>query len=269
MQIFADNMATFMRYAGAGFLFALYVPAMVWLLFKEKEGWKRIVLCYAPLIVLAVFFLPPATLLYRAVIGDDGANYRLLWMVPFGITITYAGIKAFAAHRRVGLFTLAVLVIISGRAVYRSVHVSRAQNAYHLPQIVIDIADRILAEEEGRALCCFPPEMVHQVRQYDTRILLTYGRASVEPSMHLYNATYEAVAVPEKITMKEADDALESAAVTWLQDHYEEEGALYLVLHKSRRIDRSPERSGWEVIDELHDYRIYRKTFTVPKEDAP
>ena len=69
------------------------------------------------------------------------------------------------------------IIVVSGSLVYINRYMSPAENLYHIPQNVIDICDVIEpAEGEPRVRAAFPSELVHFVRQYDTNILMPYGR---------------------------------------------------------------------------------------------
>ncbi|MBR0163230.1 MAG: hypothetical protein IJQ12_01015 [Lachnospiraceae bacterium] len=249
MSLLRENIQTLLRYAGEGFLFALYIPAFLYLWRSEREPWKRTVLLHAPLVLLVLFFLPPVTYLYRAMLDEQATYYRLLWLVPFGITIVYAGVRIFASHRRIAYLLMIVLFVTGGRIVYRSVHVTRAQNVYHLPQIVIDVCDALRADYgEGRLTAVFPPEMVHEVRQYDVDILLAFGRGEIDPSMHRFNQIHEAYVAEGPVRMRTLDRLMREQQVD------------YLVLHVNRNIDADPSVYGWEPVDAVGGYRIYRST---------
>ena len=72
-----------------------------------------------------------------------------------------------------------MVLMISGKLVYSSPLFSRAENTYHIPQVVVDICDAI--EVEGReVMAAFPDEFLLYVRQYSPVICMPYGRESLE-----------------------------------------------------------------------------------------
>ena len=199
--IFRESLVMAQNYFGNIFWFLLYAASFVYLFVREKDKTKRILLLYVPLLVFLAFFVPPVRMVYVAVFDEGNTYYRLLWLLPFAVTCAYAGTCAFARHRRIGPVLCCVLVALAGKPVYKSVYMSRAENAYHLPQAAVDVCDlvRADAEEQGatyfdtdRILVAFPAELVHYVRQYDANLVLPFGREVVEPAWNHWNYVYSA-----------------------------------------------------------------------------
>ena len=176
--IFMESWVIFKQYCGNGFLVPLFIAALIYLLIVEKDNRKRIVIAIVPAIILIGFFIPLTRIAYVAVL-DDGADtyYRLLWLMPMGVCIAYAGCRLFSGHKRAGLVVISALIVLCGSLVYKNQYISKAQNLYHIPQAVIDICDEISPDEgEPRVRAVFPEELIHFVRQYDTNIMMPYGR---------------------------------------------------------------------------------------------
>jgi hypothetical protein len=123
---------------------------------------------------------------------------------------------------------------------------SVAQNLYHIPQHVIDICEVVAPSDgEERVRAAFPSELVHFVRQYDTNILMPYGREMVVTQWDYYNPVYEVMEKPETIDAEELLDATRQT------------GCRYIVLAKDRKINKNLTTLGLKLIDTIDKYYIY------------
>lgn len=243
--IFMESWVIFRQYGGNGYLLILFILALLYLLFAEKDYRKKIVIAIIPAVILTGFFVPFTRIAYVAVL-DDGAEtyYRLLWLLPMGVCIAYAGCKLFADHKRIGCAVMSALVIFCGSYVYKNEYMFKAENAYHVPQLVVDICDEISPlEGEPRVRAVFPEELLQFVRQYDTNIMMPYGRDVIH--WKYYNAVHEAYALPETI------NAEELLAAT------RETKCGYIIMHEGRSIDTDLEDMGLLLIDNIGGYNIY------------
>ena len=252
-EIFQLNILTFESFTGRSLLLLLYVLSVLFILIREKKTWIRLVLGGCPLIVLLMFFFPPVRLVYDKLLGESTTFYRVLWLVPFALTIGYALVNLFANHRRIGLAICCILIALCGKNVYKNPIVSKAENPYHLQQSVIDVVSMIAPEDEYVLIrACVPLEMVHQVRQYNVQIVLVYGRNSVEPEWGerygVYNEVYELMVLPEEIDMAALNAALKKAECN------------YLVLGKERKVSASPEDYDWKIYGETEGYTVYESS---------
>ena len=245
--IFMEAWVIFKQYGGNGYLLALFVVSMLYLLIAEKDMRKKLVMAVAPLIILVGFFIPFTRIAFVAVIPDGGDTYyRILWIIPMSAIIAYAGCKLFMDHKRIGLVFVSALIILCGSLVYKNQYMNKAENAYHIPQVVIDICDEISPEEdEPRVRGLFPAELLHFVRQYDTKILMPYGREMILPNQHYHNDVYEAFEKPEVIN---AEELLAATRQTQCR---------YIVMYKDRAIDVKLEDMGLTIVNTIGGYNIY------------
>ena len=249
--IFRESLVILQNYYGTLFWFLLYAVSAGYLFVCEKNKTKRILVLYVPLAILIAFLLPPVRMVYVAVFDEGNTYYRLLWLVPFCITCAYAAACAFAKHTRIGLVLCCALIALAGKPVYKSIHMRPAENAYHLPQVVVELCDLILEDagvetDTDRVRCAFPADLVHYVRQYDTRIHLVFGREMVEPVWDHWNFVYSAM---------EEHDVIDMQLVTNLR---ESDGFRYLVLHSGRKTSADPETFGFAKVGERGDFVVYR-----------
>lgn len=255
--IFMESVVIFKNYAGGSYIMVLFLMALIYLLAAEKNKVRRAILVYTPLTLLLLFFFPIFRKGFVRLMGDGVTYYRVLWLIPMGVIIAYAGMKlAFYISEKYGkngnmfkrlvLLALGAAIILCGKYVYSSPYMSKAENLYHLPQNVIDICDIIAPEEgEDRIWAVFPTELVYFVRQYDTNIQMPYGREMVEPVWDYYNDVHEVMNHPVTIDM----EAL--LAVT------RPKFCTYLVLPNNKKISEPPENFGLELLDTIDGYPVY------------
>ncbi|SFQ08840.1 hypothetical protein SAMN04487928_11823 [Butyrivibrio proteoclasticus] len=250
--IFMECWVALKLYGGNGVLLLMFLAAAIYIVASEKDIKKKIVLGILPLVILAGFLFPVTKIVYVALF-DDGSDtyYRILWLIPMYVVIGYGACKAVMNFKkdavRRGMLALILLIIaVTGSFVYANQYMSKAENLYHIPQNVIDICDVIAPEDgEPRVRAAFPSELVHFVRQYNTDILMPYGREMVVTQWDYYNAVYEVMEKPETI---DATALLEATRQTKCR---------YIVLSDSRQIDQSLEELGLNVIANIDGYTVY------------
>ena len=250
--IFMECWVALKLYGGNGVLLLMFLAAAIYIVASEKDIKKKIVLGILPLVILAGFLFPVTKIVYVALF-DDGSDtyYRILWLIPMYVVIGYGACKAVMNFKkdavRRGMLALMLLIIaVTGSFVYANQYMSKAENLYHIPQNVIDICDVIAPEDgEPRVRAAFPSELVHFVRQYNTDILMPYGREMVVTQWDYYNAVYEVMEKPETI---DATALLEATRQTKCR---------YIVLSDSRQIDQSLEELGLNVIANIDGYTVY------------
>ncbi len=250
--IFMECWVSFKLYFGNPILPIILLASAIYLIIFEKDVRKKIILGILPIVILVGFLLPITKIVYVAAF-DDGSDtyYRVLWLVPMYTVIAYAACKLImsfgnAVRQRVALVVVLVVVALSGSLVYLNQYMSRAENLYHIPQNVINICDVITPKEgEPRIRAVFPSELVHFVRQYDTNILMPYGREMIASQWDYYNAVHEAYEKPEVINAEELLDATRQTK------------CLYVVLAKDRKIDKNLASLGLKLVATVDDYLIF------------
>lgn len=245
--IFMECLVILKLYTGLRLLAVVYLLGLLYLLVTEKEKRIRALTVYTPLVILALF-LCPLFRKYFVGAGLDGETYyRVLWLLPMGVTIAYAGCKLFALHKRVGLVMMAAAVIFSGAYVYASPNITKAENAYHIPEVVVKICD-YLKEQEGKGYIktVVPKELAHFVRQYNTDIKMPYGRNMLVPRWDYYHEVYAAM---------EETEVLDAEALVKATRNYE---CNYIVLHESREWDEDPAGYQLVLVQKIDGYLIYQ-----------
>lgn len=141
---------------------------------------------------------------------------------------------------------MAVLVImLNGDLVYtKSMHV-KAGNAYHIPQIVIDVADA-LKLENYRPIAVLPAELLPFLRQYTADIFTPYGRNILEPAWTFQNELYDA--------MEGDRNAYDVAEVARCARNHQ---CAFVVLSSGKQMHGSMEEEGYFLFRFVQGYFIY------------
>lgn len=246
-------------YQGTGFTLILYAVSLIYLLIFEKDKRIRLLLVYVPLLIWLIIFCPIYYRVYMGRLDDSGTYYRMLWLIPLGVTIAYAGCRAAYKHRVIGAVIVIAAILICGRFTYTAVENTKAENAYHVPQYVIDMCEHMEQDiQDVNVYACVPLEMVFYLRQYDSKICLVYGREAAESHWGYYNEMYELFELSDTIDWealleKTRDDELGVAECT------------YFVVPEDKPMSGDPEDFGLEEVYRTDGKILYRDTVAVKK----
>lgn len=192
-EIWTGIIQLYRDYVGTGMLAGVFIVAVGTLIFLEKEKDRRVLLVLMPIMVFLIFLLPVFAWVVSQY-AEDEIYYRFLWLLPVTIVIAYVGTKLvlfLSGWRRIGaVVVLCCIIAVCGDYVYDNEYFSKAENAYHVPQSVVEICDEIVVEgREVRAV--FPVELVQYVRQYSPYVCLAFGRDVTVERWNLSNEMYE------------------------------------------------------------------------------
>lgn len=246
--IFLESVVVFKNYMGFhenGYLAGIYLFVLLYLWLTEKDKKRRAIFVYAPTLLLALFFCPLFRKVFVRILEDSETYYRLLWLLQMSLVSAYGLMKLCGRHRRIGLAVICVAIVACGDYVYDSEHITKAQNAYHLPQEAIDIVD-LIEPEEGRITVLVPADLIYYVRQYSTNIELPYGREMLIARWDYHHAMYEA--------MEEAE-VIETESFVKLTREYP---CAYVVLKEDRETTEPLTDYGFTLYDQVGEYLIYQ-----------
>lgn len=237
------------EYAGTGMIVILFLAAIFYLIVTEKRKDIRILFVYVPLTVLALFFCPFFAELLFYFVGDE-IYYRILWLLPMTPVLSYSAVKLLKSLQ--GKYQLwagvgmTAIVVLCGDYIYDNIHFSRAENAYHVPQAVVEICDQIVVE--GReVMVVFPVEMLQYVRQYGPTVCMPYGREITVERWYRENLLYN---------IMEAEWA-EAEVLSNLAKYY---NCHYVILKEEKELQGQLEDYDYVLEDTIDGYRIYRDT---------
>ncbi len=245
--IFLESVVIFKNYMGFHqhrYLAFLYLGILLYLWFAEKDRHRRAVFVYAPTLLLVMFFCPLFRKLFVRLLDDSETYYRLLWLL-LSLVSAYGVIRLCAAHRRIGTALACLLILFGGDYVYDSEHISKAENAYHLPQETVDIAEMI-EPQEGRITVLVPADLIYYIRQYSSNIELPYGREMLISRWAYHHPMYEA--------MEEAE-VIETETFVELAREYP---CAYIILKEDRETTEPLTAYGYEVYGQVDEFVIYR-----------
>lgn len=241
----------FRDYIGSGQIFIIYVAALIFLLVKEKRKERRLLFVYLPLCILVLFFIPLFAGFFSKY-SDPNTYFRILMLLPMAFTIAYALASIIEKlDGKLKIFVIIaslVVLMVSGKLVYRDVNYSKAENIYHVPEVVVDICDSIVIP--GReVLAAFPSEMITFVRQYSPYVCMPYGR---DDMMYEDEAGYAD-------GFRDAVDSSEPVAEV-LGQYANEAGCHYVIINEKHILQGSLSDYDFEEYAVIDGYVIYKST---------
>ena len=228
------------------FLILLFLAALIFLWITERDKRIKTVLVYFVTAITVVFCCPLYAWIGMKV--DAEIYYRVFWSIPIGSLVCYSAVRAVSHFKkrisRVLVCILTVLVIcMNGKFYFTNTLHFKAVNAYHMPQVVIDVADA-LKMEKYKPIAAIPAELLPFIRQYSADIFTPYGRNIVETQWNFSNALYDAMEAQEY-------DAGEIAQCA------REEHCTYVVLSSIKPMEGSMEEQNYIYKGLVSGYYIY------------
>lgn len=228
------------------FLIILFLVSLVFLWITEKDKKIRLILVYFVTAITVIFLCPLYAWIGMKV--DEQIYYRVFWSIPVGILVCYSAVRAMTHFKRmisrILVVILTVIVIcLNGKCVYTNTLHFKSVNAYHMPQVVIDVADA-LKMEKYKPIAVLPSELLPFIRQYSADIFTPYGRNIIETQWNFSNELYDAMEASEY-------DAQEIARCA------REEHCVYVVLSSVKPMKGSMEEQNYFQKSLVGGYYIY------------
>lgn len=251
------------NYSGTSMMLVWFVLAVIYLWIAEKDKNIKMMFCYVLSVIGILFFCPIFAYIAMRYFLDSQTYYRVLWMLPMGIVVSYASVKLATSvpsvrNRKIFAAAIILCIAVTGQFIYSNKSVTMGENAYKLPSDVIKVAD--IMRVEGRSVkAAVPSEMLQFIRQYDASINLAYGRDALVEGWS-GNPLY---------------DAMESMPIrSWLvSDTAKQQGVEYLVIRTGTPIAGSKPISDYEFsyLTSVGAYDVYifdRADFAEEKKEA-
>lgn len=228
------------------FFIILFLVSLVFLWITEKDKKIRLILVYFVTAITVIFLCPLYAWIGMKV--DEQIYYRVFWSIPVGILVCYSAVRAMTHFKRmisrILVVILTVIVIcLNGKCVYTNTLHFKSVNAYHMPQVVIDVADA-LKMEKYKPIAVLPSELLPFIRQYSADIFTPYGRNIIETQWNFSNELYDAMEASEY-------DAQEIARCA------REEHCVYVVLSSVKPMKGSMEEQNYFQKSLVGGYYIY------------
>ena len=199
-------------YNGQTCYVVLFLAALLFLWFTEKDRTSRVVFVYLTPVLMALFVCPLFTwvAMHFFMKGEDVLiYYRVFWYIPVGIVVCLASVRILSrmktVFRKVAVgVAIAAIICLNGKLVYTNTFYTEATNLYHIPQNAIDVAEIIRMDKYWPKAVC-PSELLMFIRQYTAEIYMPYGRNMVEAQWNFSSELYDAMEAEEYDTEKIAD----------------------------------------------------------------
>lgn len=240
-------------YNSNSLLLLLFLAALIFLWFVERDRRVRTVLLYLSVALIVVFLCPVYAWIGQRI--DEEIYYRVFWTLPIGLIFCYGSIRLLIRMKKtmsrllVGLL-LILAICMNGKLVYKTTPYIKATNAYHVPQIVIDVADAVRMEKY-KPIAVLPSELLPFLRQYTGDIFTPYGRNIVVERWNFTSELYDAMEA-------EVYDAQKIAAEA------RKEHCAFVVLSAFKQMDGSMEEQNYflkECVNGIYnvymDYNYY------------
>lgn len=228
-------------------LVLLFLVALVFLWLVERDRRIRTILLYLSIALFAVFLCPVYAWIGQKI--DEEIYYRVFWTLPIGLLFCYGSVQLLIRMKKtisrvlVGILLLLV-ICMNGKLVYKTTHYTKATNAYHVPQIVIDVAEAIRMEKY-KPIAVLPSELLPFLRQYTADVFTPYGRNIVVERWNFNSELYDAMEA-------EVYDA-EEIAVQARKEH-----CAFVVLSVFKQMDGSMEEQNYFLKDCVNGiYNVY------------
>ncbi len=197
-QAILDMIHMNLEYTGNGMYMAIYFITIAFVAFylKDKHIKERLLLPNI-LMLIGINIVVPVAHNFIMTIYDDEIRGRFFWilMVPaiaaIGMTIFVTGLDN-EKMRYIAILCMFPIIFYCGVFKISNSMYSKVENAYRLPESVIELSERVLELKESPRLIV-PYETAHVYRQYSSDIYLLYGE----------DATYGRIYGAEEI-LKEA-----------------------------------------------------------------
>ncbi len=235
------------NYRGSSYYILFFFCALMFLLFSEKKKTIRLILVYSSVFLVVLFMLPPFAWLVTRILGEE-IYYRTIWLFPIGITISYCAVKLISTQqsrvKKVSMCVLLVALFMYGGAyTYQHSNFTKAENSYHLPQVVIDLCD-LIKEDGMNVKAAFPRELVTYVRQYDSTVLLAFGREKLLPWFGGDHELHYAL----------QDKVLNTKNIVRI---LREQECKYLILNEEQKLLEPFSQYGFQIFARVQNYVIY------------
>lgn len=234
------------QYTGTGIIMVLFFTALVYMALKEKDKSVRTIIIYSTITIVLLILFPPVYYLYSRFV-DEGTYWRMWWIIPTGIGMAYASTVLVEQHRLAGLLLTFVILLLGGEFVYVNSNgtIAPSENAYQIPQVVIDITEYVDEYEDNKIFyAAFPPELLTYVRQYDVNYQMPYGREMLDTNWGGDSSFYEAMAA----------DPLDFSV---LMEHCQHEKVRFIVVDKDKSLVENPEDFLFRKLNTFGQYDLY------------
>lgn len=239
-----DFLATF---EGA-WIFPMLLASIVWILWREKDWSRKILLGILPLLFLFLYWCPLTGILFMKLLGEN-VYWRMLWLLLLAVIIPYGAcllLKELHGAWRYGAFLACMaLIVLGGSPVLSSEWFEPSTNAYKLPQNVIEVCDLL----PGNIHAMVSNRLMPYIRMYDPTITLEFARNDLR-----YNGMEEPVDEASCLYLEGQKTEADLAVLAPLA---KKAGCTFLVFSNNRTYIGEWEDYGYEKYAETSEFDIF------------
>ena len=235
---------TFLEYQGSGMYISLFFIAMLYIFLKEENPKIRCLFLYFPIIVLLITLNP----LFNKIVGKiftESIYWRIYWLLPIGITLSYAIVKFITEQKDkfqkvIVTLSLITIVIVSGKFVYGHGNFEKGGNFYKLPDDAVLVAQLIEVDKNEYKKALVPENLAPYIRQITSKVNLAYRRK------------------PEGYADDPLIHALHSGNVKYVATYAINTNCNYVVYNKAVVLSEPMENYGFEKYIDSTFFAIYK-----------
>lgn len=233
-------------------IFPLLLIVLVFILWKEKDDMRKLLLGVLPLLFLFIYWCPLTGMLFMKLLGEN-VYWRILWLILIAVLIPY-GCCLLIGHLkgclRQGAFLIGMAVIVlCGTPLFKSEEFQASTNDYKIPQNVVAVCDLL----PGNVHALVSNRLIPYIRLYDPSITLEYGR-----NILVYNTreveSYNYQGQLYKAAQEETID------VPYIAPLAKEEGCTFLVFSNSRTYSDDWKAYGYKEYGHTDEFTIFVDT---------
>lgn len=233
----------FERCRGNGYMWILFAISVIYLLIKEKNMDKKVILVIYPILAMLLIFCPLFFYALEPILDDT--YYRIFWILPIGIIIAYAFtdlIYTFSKkYVQFPIFIASIVIIaMCGKFIYTENNFSKVHNLYKIPDEAKWVIDIISEDELKEKYALVPAEITPYVRQVNSKIKLTYGR----DVSNMY-----ATGIP--VQLKAGD-------MKTLLPFCKKRGVTYIVTYNNVELNETMYKYGYHILEQTYSYDVYK-----------
>ena len=231
-------------------IFPLLLIVLVFILWKEKDDMRKLLLGVLPLLFLFIYWCPLTGMLFMKLLGEN-VYWRILWLILIAVLIPY-GCCLLNGHLkgwlRQGAFLIGMAVIVlCGTPLFKSEEFQASTNDYKIPQNVVAVCDLL----PGNVHALVSNRLMPYIRLYDPSITLEFGRNAL---------AYNGIENPSGNQILYAEAQKEEIDVPALAPLAKEEGCTFLVFSNSRTYSDDWEAYGYKEYGHTDEFTIFVDT---------
>lgn len=246
--MFDENIETiksiFSECKGSGMYFAIFFISILYILIKEKDKNKKILLGYFPLLVLFIILNPLFNKLINPFVNKN-VYFRMFWLLPMGLCITYASVDVINSLEKTknkifALLGIILIIVFSGKLIYNKENYQKVHNWYKVPDQAKWVTQIITEDDLENKKVMLPETLVPYIRQINSDIELAYPRQ------------------PFGYGENEMLIQLHSGNVEYVVEKCKEKNCNYIIFENNVKLSDDMSKYGYELLGQTYSYNIYK-----------